>query len=168
MSKNRPKYNDKYASLIKGENYGTIFESMCLSAAYQSLGNGAKQFYTMCRVEARSKQGGACLYKHSNEYGITYNENDFVFPSSHLRKYGYDRSNASHLFDELEAAGFVIRKEKNKHIRKTSVYSFSEKWKLFDKKNDEKIPNIVDGKEKKSKTKTTYFFTDGTHKEFIH
>lgn len=133
MSKGKKqKYNDPIASISGKDYYGTIFDGMCKSNAYKRLSIGAKQFYTLCRVQSRSSHGKACLYKHGSEYGITYTENDFVFPSSHLELYGYDRSNAGKYFKELIAAGFIVKKEGNKTIKKVNVYSFSDGW----KKND--------------------------------
>jgi hypothetical protein len=125
----KPKYKDPYASIGDRDYFGTLYDGMCRSKAYQSLSIGAKQFYTLCRVQAKSTHGKSCLYKHSEEYGITYTEHDFVFPASHLNMYGVDRSNASRYFKELEAAGFIDKKEKNKHIKKVNVYSFSNRWK---------------------------------------
>lgn len=125
----KPKYKDLYASIGDKDFFGTIYDGMCRSKAYQSLSIGAKHFYTLCRVQAKSTHGKSCLYKHSEEYGITYTEHDFVFPASHLTMYGVDRSNASRYFKELEAAGFIDKKEKNKHMKKVNVYSFSNRWK---------------------------------------
>ena len=31
--------------------------------------------------------------------------------------------------EELENAGFLTKKEKNKHMKKVNVYSFSDRWK---------------------------------------
>lgn len=129
MARNKTKYNDIYASIGSNDKFGTLFDSMCRSKAYQSLSIGAKQFYTLCRVQAKSKQGLSCLYKHGNEYNIQYSENDFVFPASHLAIYGVNRSNANRYFNELIARGFIDKKEKNKSIKKVNVYSFSNRWK---------------------------------------
>ncbi len=125
----KPKYKDLYASIGDKDFFGTIYDGMCRSKAYQSLSIGAKQLYTLCRVQSKSTHGKSCLYKHSEEYGITYTEHDFVFPASHLKMYGVDRSNANRYFNELEAAGFIDKKEKNKHMKKVNVYSFSNRWK---------------------------------------
>ena len=125
----KQQYKDFCASAGSNDYFGTLYDGMCRSKAYQSLGIGAKHFYTLCRVQSRSKQGRACLYQHSTEYGITYTENDFVFPAEHLKMYGIDRSNANRYFGELEKAGFITKKEKNNHIKKVNVYSFSDKWK---------------------------------------
>lgn len=126
------KYKDTYASISGNDYFGTIYDGMCKSEKYQRLSLAARQLYTICRVQARSSIGRACLYKHSKEFGITYNENDFVFPASHLKMYGYDRSNAGKYIKELEAAGFIEKKEKNKHMKKVNVYSFSDGWKKTD------------------------------------
>ena len=128
MSRRRKKYVDDVASMGKDDTFGMIYEGMCLSKAYKALPIGAKHFYTLCRVQAQSKRGKSCLWKHGQEYGITYNKNDFVFPSSHLALYEIDRANAKRYFDILEKAGFIERKEKNKVRKKVNVYSFSDKW----------------------------------------
>jgi len=125
----KPKYRDVYASIGSKDYFGTIYDGMCRSEVYQSLSIGARHFYTLCRVQAKSSHGKSCLYKHGEEYGITYTEADFVFPASHLNMYGIDRSNACRYFKELEAAGFIEKKEKNKHMKRVNVYSFSNRWK---------------------------------------
>lgn len=130
MSKrSKSKYIDLYASTGNGDFFGTLYDGMCKSKAYQELSIGARHFYTLCRVQSRSKHGTSCLYKHGAENGITYTEHDFVFPSSHLELYGVDRSNASRYFQELIKAGFIDKKEKNQHRKKVNVYSFSDRWK---------------------------------------
>ena len=125
----KPKYKDSRASINGKDYFGTVYDGMCRSKKYRNMTIGAKHFYTLCRVQAKSTHGKACLYKHSNEYGITYNENCFVFPSSHLAMYGVDRSNACRYFKELEGAGFIKKIESNKHIKKINVYEFSDGWK---------------------------------------
>lgn len=130
MGRNKkPKYRDIFASIGEKDYFGTLYDGMCKSNAYKSLSIGTKHFYTLCRVQAQSTHGKSCLYKHGKEFGIKYSENDFVFPASHLNMYGIDRSNASRYFKELEAAGFIDKKEKNKHMKKVNVYSFSSRWK---------------------------------------
>jgi len=125
----KQKYVDLYASVGKNDYFGTVFDGMCKSDAYKNLSLSAKHFYTLCRVQSQSKHGRQCLYKHSEESERNYNDNDFVFPSSHLKLYGIDRGNAKRYFDELIKAGFVDRKECNKVRKKMNVYSFSNRWK---------------------------------------
>lgn len=129
MSRNKKQYVDRYASAIVNDRFGTVFDSMCKSDSYKRLGLGARHFYTLCRVQAQSKEGRACLYKHGEDYDRMYTERDFVFPAAHLKEYGIDRSNAHRYFDELEAAGFIVKKEQNKFMKKVNVYSFSDRWK---------------------------------------
>ena len=123
------KYKDLRASVSGNDYFGTVYDGMCRSKAYRNLTIGARHFYTLCRVQARSTHGRACLYKHAEEYGLTYGEHCFVFPASHLAMYGIDRSNACRYFKELEAAGFIKQVESNKAVRKVSVYEFSSGWK---------------------------------------
>lgn len=127
--KNKQPYCDIRACLGVKDRFGTLYDGMCTSKAYIELSIGAKQFYTLCRVQAQSARGKACLYKHAEEFGISYNDHCFVFPSSHLEKYGYDRSNAVKYFNELVAAGFIKKLERNKHLKKVNVYEFIEDWK---------------------------------------
>lgn len=128
-AKKKPRYTDKNASLGGRDYFGTIYDGMFQHPKFQSLTCGAKLFYCFCRVQAKSEHGRSCLYSHGKEYGITYTDADFVFPASHLEKYGYDRSNANRYFNELQKAGFLTKKEKNKHMKKVNVYSFSDRWK---------------------------------------
>ena len=124
----KAKYVDCYASIGNNDTFGTIYDGMCKSHAYKNLSLGAKQFYILCRVQSRSKLGRQCLYKHGAEYDRQYNDNDFVFPSSHLALYGVDRRNAKKYFDQLIKAGFIEKKESNNHRWKVNVYSFSMRW----------------------------------------
>ncbi len=126
----KPKYKDIYASVDANDKYfGTLFGGMLKSEAYQKLSLGAKQFYTYCRVQAKSSEGTSCLYKHGEECGENYTDHDFVFPAKHLEEYNIKRSNANRYFNELIAAGFIEIREKNKHRKKVNVYSFSTRWK---------------------------------------
>ena len=130
-TKNKEDFKDIYASVTPNrDRFGTLFERMLKSAKYQSLGIGARDFYTKCRVQSQSKIGRACLYKYNLEHGTTYNHDIyFVFPAEHLKAYGIDRRNANRLFKELEEAGFIECEAENKHRYKVNVYRFSSKWK---------------------------------------
>lgn len=123
------KYKDSRASNGNKDYFGTVYDGMLKSRAYKKLSIGAKQFYTYCRVQAKSSHGTSCLYKHGAEYGISYNDSCFVFPYTHLAMYGIDRSNACRYFKELEAAGFIKKVESNKTIKKVNVYEFVDGWK---------------------------------------
>lgn len=129
--KSKKAYQDKCASAGNNDKFfGTLYPGMLKSDAWKGLTNTAKVIYACCRVQARSKEGTSCLYKHGQEYGREYNpERDFVFPASHLKAYGYDRRNAHKYFDELKAAGFIELKEDNSIRKKVNVYSFSDAWK---------------------------------------
>lgn len=129
MRKKKQTYCDKMASIGEKDYYGTLFDSMCKSSQYQSLSIGARHFYTLCRVQAKSTHGTSCLHKHAQEYGRTYSEYCFVFPAKHLSMYGIDRANASRYFKELENAGFIKKVEKNNNQQKVNVYEFSCEWK---------------------------------------
>lgn len=131
MGRKKTIFKDLYASTSENDNYGTLFNSMCKSKAYQSLSLGAKQFYSICRVQARSEHGRRYLTQHAKETNANYStDRYFVFPASHLSKYGYDRRNSTKYFHELEEAGFIKTVEQNKHTRKQpNVYCFSDKWK---------------------------------------
>lgn len=131
MSRRRkkPRYTDINASIGSNDYFGTVFDGMFQHPQFQKLTCGARLFYCYCRVQAKSEHGRSCLYQHGKEFGITYTDADFVFPAKHLEMYGYDRSNATRYFKELENAGFLTKKEKNKHMKKVNVYSFSDRWK---------------------------------------
>ena len=130
MSKKRKtEYKDNMASYDGIGHYGTLYESMLKSSAYKSLSIGAKQFYTMCRVQAKTSRATASLYKHGQAFNRLYNKNDFVFPSTQLEEYGIKRQNAHTYFKELIEKGFITVKENNQKQRIINVYSFSDKWK---------------------------------------
>jgi hypothetical protein len=80
-------------------------------------------------VQSKSNRGKSCLYKHKEEYGIDYTENCFVFPASHMQRYGIERSNGSNYLKQLIVAGFIEKVENNKAVKKVNVYKFSNKWK---------------------------------------
>ena len=127
----KTKFNrDLNASINNRDFFGTIYVGMCKSPAYKRLSIGAKQFYTICRVQAQSPEGTACLYNHGQEYGKNYNkEIYFVFPARHLKQYGYDRANANRYLNILEKEGFIKKCECNKPIYKVNVYKFVDDWK---------------------------------------
>ena len=107
MAKKKPKYTDFFASSSVNDNFGTIFNSMCKDAGFQKLPPAAKWFYVLCRVEAQSPEGKACLYKHGEKSGHTYMQNCFVFPAKHQKQYGIQRQNGSAYFKALIDAGFI-------------------------------------------------------------
>jgi hypothetical protein len=127
--KKKTQYVDITASKAARDNFGTIFDSMCTDKSFQRLSIAARLFYCYCRVQAKTTRCTACLYEHAKEFGKTYNQNCFVFPASHLALYGYDRSNASRYFKELENAGFIRKLEPNKHMKRVNVYEFCDTWK---------------------------------------
>lgn len=131
MSRKQKKpFKDDYACVGNDYYFGTMYESMCKSEAYQSLTIGARLFYMNCRVQSRSNDGKKCLYNHCKEFERQYDYTIyFVFPASHLEKYGYNRSNAVRYFNELEEKGFIEKVEKNQIRKKINVYRFSRKWK---------------------------------------
>lgn len=130
MGRKKEKFKDIKASCKTVDTFGTVFESMCKSEAYKGLTIGAKHFYTLCRVQSRSKTGRSCLFKHQQVYGINYNpEIYFVFPAKQMEEYGEKRQNGHRYFKELEQAGFIEIAENNSHIKKVNVYKFSDKWK---------------------------------------
>lgn len=124
----KTKYRDVAASKTASDTFGTVFESMCKDKDYQSLSIGARQFYTLCRVQSQSKEGKACLYRHALEFNREYSKDCFVFPSSHLELYGMNRANAARYFKELEAHGFIRKVEKNNAQQKVNVYEFLKNW----------------------------------------
>ena len=129
----KKKYLDNAASLGESDFFGTIYDGMCQSKQYQSLSIGARQFYTLCRVQSRSSHGKACLSRHGQEENTTYTDYCFCFPAKHLKLYGVDRSNANRYLNELINAGFIDLLEQNKHRKKINVYCFSSRWKQTSK-----------------------------------
>lgn len=134
MSRNAKKSNAKYTyaninARIGDSTFGIVYESMLKSEAYKSLSAGEKIMYVCCRTQATSKDSKMCLYNHAKEFGTMYSDNDFVFPATHMEKYGFDRSNGGKLLNSLIAKGFLDKKEANKPRKKVNVYSFSSRWK---------------------------------------
>lgn len=130
MSRGRKKYKpDLYASSGIDDKFAMVYDGLYRSRQFLALDLGTRHFYTICRIQAKSKQGTSCLYNHGKEDGETYSENDFVFPAKHMKIYGYDRSNGKRYLEKLIEAGFITKKEQNNHRKKVNVYSFSAEWK---------------------------------------
>ena len=123
---------DIFASAKATDTFGMIFDSMLQCERFQELRNRTKWMYVLCRVQARSAEGKRALYKHGEAEGKTYPINAFVFPASHMERYGMLKQNGSKELKELEAAGFICVLENNSHrkmYKKMNVYQFSENWK---------------------------------------
>ena len=127
--KRKTNYLD-YSGTEKNETFGRLYGSVLKSEQYKQLSIGAKYLYCCCRAQESTKEGRQCLFQHGDENGTAYIAGrDFVFPASHLEKYGINRSNSVRWFRELENAGFITVRERNKNRRKMNVYSFSSGWK---------------------------------------
>lgn len=121
---------DYTACIGSDDTFGMVYYSMTQSQAYKNLSLAEKHFYTICRIQSRTKQAHACLSAHGQEYGIEYDfEKDFVFPSSHLERFGYNRSNGYRLLKSLSEKGFIKVKENNRALKHVNVYSFIGEWK---------------------------------------
>ena len=131
MARKKQYKPDIYASAGNRDTFAMIYHDLIISDAFQSLTCAEKLFYVICRVQSRSQKGRECLYKHGIEEGVKYNEHDFVFPASHMKKYGYDRSNGQKYLKALIDKGFIKRKEQNNHRYKVNVYSFTDGWKQW-------------------------------------
>ena len=130
MAKKKQAYRaDYFAAADSKDHFGTIYEGMCLNPKYRQLSIGARHFYMLCRVQARSEQGNRCLYTYANSEGKTFPDNCFVFPSSHQKRFGIDRRNGSRYFAELEKSGFIRCVEQNEYRHRPNVYAFDSKWK---------------------------------------
>ena len=130
MSKPKKKYEqDYFASIDQKDYFAKFYEGMAKSKAYINLSLSAKYIYLLCRVHQCSTEGRRVLYKHAEAEGRKYPSNAFVFPSSHFKLYGVDRSNASKVLKELVTAGFIDLIEQNAHRHKPNVYAFSRRWK---------------------------------------
>lgn len=130
--KKRTQFLDKISGMGENDPYGAVYDSMLKSRAYQKLSTGAKAFFTVCKVHARTEEARRCLYNHKSFSNREYDFYDFVFPAAQLEKYGYDKSNATKLFKQLINAGLIELREPNKPIYKTNVYRFSDKWKTME------------------------------------
>lgn len=130
MARKQPKRCDFNASIGNNDNFGMMYVGMCQSKQYQALSRPAQVLYVFCRVQAQSTQGRQCLYKRSKEAGIEYNsDTHFVFPATHLERYGYTRQAGSKYLQELTSAGFICIVEQNQFNHNPNVYRFSSDWK---------------------------------------
>ena len=125
----KPVTTDLYSGSETGEPFGRMYASVMKSDKYKNLSLGARNLYACCRAHAATKESRQCLFKHGKESGNKYIVGrDFVFPAAQLENYGIERANASRWFDELERAGFIERRERNKNMCRVNVYSFSARW----------------------------------------
>ena len=137
MGRKKKHERDLFASKANSSTvdyFGTMYDSMCKDKIYKSLHVATRQFYVLCRVQARSKSGRNCLFNHCQGYEYQYDpEEYFVFPAKHQEEYGVKRQNGKEYLKELVSKGFIEVVENNKHRRKVNVYKFSTKWKDVDK-----------------------------------
>lgn len=133
MSRKKSYKSDFFASTGADDRFAMVYDGMLSSDAFKHLSCGLRLFYIACRVQARSKQGTSCLYKHGQESGTVYDEHCFVFPASHMQRYGYHRANGNKLLQALIEKGFIEKVESNKARFKVSVYRFSSRWKTESK-----------------------------------
>ena len=128
-SKQKSLPKDIFASAKAKDNFGMIFDSMLQCERFQQLRTRTKWMYVLCRVQARTEEGGKVLHEHGKSEGKIYPLNCFVFPAAHMERYGMLKQNGSKELKALEEAGFISTVEKNSHRQKVNVYQFSEKWK---------------------------------------
>ena len=132
MGRKKQHKADGNASIKKNDNFGSIYDTMCRHPAYHALSSGAKNMYTLCRVQARSEHGRRTLYKHNEQYGLNYScEECFVFPAKHMRLYGIDGGNGYKWLQQLEEHGFIKAVERNKTRREVNVYRFCTDWMIL-------------------------------------
>ena len=129
MAKKTTPKADPTASTDPYGTFAMVYETMLLHPSFQKLSPGAKNYYLLCRAQATSKKGRACLYKHGDAEGKTYSENCFVFPSAHQKRFGVHRGNGRRYMNNLIEAGFVECIEMNQYRHKPNVFRFSTKWK---------------------------------------
>lgn len=130
MPKRKTYYDSNAAKDPEGDTYGALFASMMKDSKFQHLSWPARELYTLCRVQAQTKKGIACLAKYNLDKGKEYDiPRCFVFPATHQKEYGLNPRNTTRYFNELIKAGFIERVEANKYTREVNVYSFSPKWK---------------------------------------
>lgn len=134
MSKGRkqtfkPPYSASCAQGNQLDPFGIVCESMCKTKAFQDLPPSVKVMYVYCRVQSMSVDGRRCLYQHAKQYERTYSTDCFVFPASHMERFGLDRRNAKKQINHLVNAGFLEIVESNRQQKVVNVYCFSSKWK---------------------------------------
>ena len=126
----KQKYTDTTAYCIANDAFAPVYNSLLMHPNFMRLKPAVRYMYICCRVQSHTKDGRACLFKHSQDTYTQYNaEQFFVFPAKHMLKYGVDRSNGRKWIAELIQAGFIEEIEQNKHRYKVNVYRFSDAWK---------------------------------------
>lgn len=111
--------------------FGYLFQDMLQAESFKRLSLGARYFYVLCRVHAKTAESYNSLKKHAESEGreTDYPEHFFVFPAKQIESYGYSRQNGGRYIKELVKGGFLDIAEQNKHRRQVNVLRFSDRWK---------------------------------------
>ena len=145
-----------------------LYCDMAKSEQMRALTPRLKSFYYDCRIQSGEDKARANLAKHieerfDNPYANdntwsdeikaesakvklqedikqAFKDGKFTFPTNRLKEYGYNRCQASRLFEGLIATGFVEKVEDNSRRQKENLYKFSAEWK---KKSGEDIRVIL-------------------------
>lgn len=145
MSRKKHKYAPDWAYEDNPlSKFGMIYVDYLKSRQYQALSCGARQFLTVCIVNASSEKAKECLFNALADYyralGIEKSKEDlnrevyensplFVIPKAQYEQYGYTKSYVYKYLKELKEHGFIKDRFNGKNSRKVNVYEFSTEWK---------------------------------------
>lgn len=134
--------------------WGKVSMDLLMSKQFQELSKAAQMLYIVLIVNKINSDQSQCLYNALKDYGeltgepisdeeLKYKCGDykksreyadlFVIPAKQLAQYGFKKSYASKLKQELEDNGFIEtfanKKSKGRVDLAVTIYKFSDKWK---------------------------------------
>ena len=130
--KKRYKANPCLSRTGSKDSFTPIYSSMVESEAFKKLKPTEKMMFVCCALQVKSSDGKRCLYEHCKANSTETNDNYFVFPAAHMKKYGIEQGKGSKALKKLCESGFIKVIEANKHRRQINVYTLSDGWKTLE------------------------------------
>lgn len=101
------------------EPYAALYVTMITSGAYRNLSHGARDLYTVMKLQYLSKQNGKA--------GLQPEQ--FYFNNAMQKKFGFtNKTQFIKWREELKENGFIDIVECGRTTRTKSIYAFSDRW----------------------------------------
>lgn len=116
-------------SNTSNEKFVALYVTMITSGAYRNLSHGARNLYTVMKLQYMSKQG--------QKAGLQPEQ--FYFTNTMQKDFGFTNKNEFLKWrKELETNGFIDVLECGRNTRTNNIYAFSDRWHTVEYK--EKVP----------------------------
>lgn len=131
MSRKKKSYKPNPYLSVGGENdsFTLIYGSLLRSEAFKRLTAAEKHVAMCCFYQVQDQDSKRCLHELWKDSEKEVLSGYFVFPASHMAKYGINQGNGSRTLDKLCHVGFIKLIEQNKNRRLPNVYSLDDQWK---------------------------------------